>query len=645
MRLHVLTGPSKGATAEIVGERFVVGRDETCDLVIRDGSVARRHAAFERVSRQTYLLRDLGSAAGTFVRGQRLEGPVALRGNERLTFGSVTAQLVLAPADVRGRRRRPRWKAPAIVAGVLLVVGAALAAVLVSRGGGSEPSFFDAVRAATTAQAAPETPQAAAATAPATAGAGADVTAPPVVPDHPDGPGVIAYARGAEGESDVRVMNPDGSGQGRLAAGDDPAVAPDGRRVAIVDPEGGVDVVPLAGGRPTQWLRTAASGGRALDPDWSPDGTRLVLGDSKGGIEIVKADGSEPLSLGSGSAESPSWAPDGASIALAARVADDTTVVGTVGPDGAGASPLTTVGPLRAAASAGVDWSPDGTRLAFTCATQDPDGETRPDVCVMDADGGPAKPIGGSPGSDSDPSWSPDGSQLAFVSDRDGNDEIYVMDADGGSQRRLTFDPAPDRAPSWGPGAEVERASLTPVLFVDDFSSRESGWEVFSTDRGAASAYDAGGLVLRLPRPGFTATSDSGRAWSGPIVVRVEAASTGPARNAAFGIVCGYRDQRNFTLLGVTADGGYGITRWVDGREQVLASGGATTGSSGVPVGASSYSLAAACGGSRLTLSVAGHVVAHAPGSGGAGSLALFVRTLDRGGASVRFDDVVVTRG
>ena len=27
--------------------------------------------------------------------------------------------------------------------------------------------------------------------------------------------------------------------------------------------------------------------------------------------------------------------------------------------------------------------------------------------------------------------WSPDGARLTFISDRDGNDEVYVMNADG----------------------------------------------------------------------------------------------------------------------------------------------------------------------------------------------------------------------
>ena len=41
--------------------------------------------------------------------------------------------------------------------------------------------------------------------------------------------------------------------------------------------------------------------------------------------------------------------------------------------------------------------------------------------------------------------------QIAFVSDRDGNSEIYVMDANGKNQRRLTNNPASDYSPSWSP--------------------------------------------------------------------------------------------------------------------------------------------------------------------------------------------------
>ena len=42
-------------------------------------------------------------------------------------------------------------------------------------------------------------------------------------------------------------------------------------------------------------------------------------------------------------------------------------------------------------------------------------------------------------------------SRIAFVSDRDGNWEIYVMDADGSNQQRLTDNPDWDWGASWSP--------------------------------------------------------------------------------------------------------------------------------------------------------------------------------------------------
>ena len=46
--------------------------------------------------------------------------------------------------------------------------------------------------------------------------------------------------------------------------------------------------------------------------------------------------------------------------------------------------------------------------------------------------------------------------RIAFVSDRDGNSEIYVMDADGGNPQRLTNNDFDDWYPSWSPGRETD---------------------------------------------------------------------------------------------------------------------------------------------------------------------------------------------
>jgi TolB protein len=54
-------------------------------------------------------------------------------------------------------------------------------------------------------------------------------------------------------------------------------------------------------------------------------------------------------------------------------------------------------------------------------------------------------------GADYSPQWSPQGSAIAFISERDGNSELYVMRANGSALRRLTHDSAPDEDFEWSP--------------------------------------------------------------------------------------------------------------------------------------------------------------------------------------------------
>ena len=44
--------------------------------------------------------------------------------------------------------------------------------------------------------------------------------------------------------------------------------------------------------------------------------------------------------------------------------------------------------------------------------------------------------------------------QIAFMSDRDGNWQIYVMDINGRNQQRLTSNAHNDLSPSWSPDGE-----------------------------------------------------------------------------------------------------------------------------------------------------------------------------------------------
>ena len=72
---------------------------------------------------------------------------------------------------------------------------------------------------------------------------------------------------------------------------------------------------------------------------------------------------------------------------------------------------------------------------------------------------------------DENPSISPDGQKIAFMSDRDGDIEIYVMNVDGSHPQRLTRSPGRDAHPEWSPDGkkiyfQSPRESEMPQIFV-----------------------------------------------------------------------------------------------------------------------------------------------------------------------------------
>lgn len=101
--------------------------------------------------------------------------------------------------------------------------------------------------------------------------------------------------------------------------------------------------------------------------------------------------------------------------------------------------------------------SPDGKWAVFM---SDRDGNQN--IYLMSAEGGEQAALTLFLAYDGAPVWSPDGTKIAFSSERDGNAEIYVMDAAGANQKRLTVNPGEDSDPTWSPDSKK-------IAFIRDY--------------------------------------------------------------------------------------------------------------------------------------------------------------------------------
>ena len=185
---------------------------------------------------------------------------------------------------------------------------------------------------------------------------------------------------------------------------------------------------------------TQTSGPYLNSPALSPDGTKVVFVNMSL-IYVMDSDGSNEIQLTSvpGQDSQPDWSPDGTRIAFSG-LRDGNYEIYVMNADGSDLTNLTNnPGEDRNPA-----WSPDGSKIAF-----DRGPGTTAQIYVMNADGSNQIPVT-TMTPNYDPTWSPDGSRIAFSSLRGAYYEIYVINSDGSNEKRLTTG-AHSLQPSWSP--------------------------------------------------------------------------------------------------------------------------------------------------------------------------------------------------
>ena len=309
-----------------------------------------------------------------------------------------------------------------------------------------------------------------------------------------------------EGDSEIFTMNPDRTGIEQLTFNDtndfDLAWSAQGNAIAFTsnrdDPNHEIYVMDAAPESATnQPVRLTNNAATDDNPTFSPDGSKIAFKSNRApqGVDIFVMDAKDEINNVTGDPGpdgngdnlrrlttnfvfdgEPAWSPDGSNkIAFTSTRDDnfgeiyvmDAVDINPADGNGDNLKRLTN----NAGGDSGPNWSPDGSKIAFTRDANPDLSVTNNDIFVMDAKD-EINNVTGDPGPDGNgdnlkrltkkaafdccPAWSPDGKKIAFRSDRGGGDtDVYVMKAKPESTKNrpknLTKNGVPDFDPDWQP--------------------------------------------------------------------------------------------------------------------------------------------------------------------------------------------------
>jgi Tol biopolymer transport system component/DNA-binding winged helix-turn-helix (wHTH) protein len=235
--------------------------------------------------------------------------------------------------------------------------------------------------------------------------------------------------------------------------------------------------------------------GNQRDPAISPDGTRVAFVWNGGSgndysLYVQLVDSETPLRLTReprAEDRGPAWSPDGQKVAFTRSTSGDCQIrmVAALG------GPEESLGPCGDRDYRRLAWSPDGAWLAFPRRDQASQLgielaslETRQRKTLTHP---PAGILG-----DSSPSFSPDGKSLGFCRNlTEGVNDLYSIGLDGGGLKRLTFDDRDTMGLDWS-------SDSRSLIFSSSRAGIYSLWRV-SASGGEPTFLAGGGVKIKHP--------------------------------------------------------------------------------------------------------------------------------------------------
>lgn len=273
----------------------------------------------------------------------------------------------------------------------------------------------------------------------------------------------IAFHSNMDGDSDIYLIKPDGTGL--INVTDDeynnylPSWSPNGQKIAyVVLPEGSIYLTDPEGKNKEK----INAFGYALCPDWSPNGNKIVYmskinKDPGFNIFLINANGTNPLQLTDNNFIDayPKWSPDGNKIAFISNRngSYELFVMNIDGSNIKYLASLTDIKELGIIKALSISWSPDGKKIAFSS-----DKQGNFDIYIINADSTNLTNITNTENNEALPSWSPDGLYITFISiDENGKEQLYIMNKDGSGKRKITNFQFNSGNPDWSPVLETYR--------------------------------------------------------------------------------------------------------------------------------------------------------------------------------------------
>ena len=269
----------------------------------------------------------------------------------------------------------------------------------------------------------------------------------------------IAFTSNRDGNNEIYIMNPDGTGQMNLtkhkASDALPAWSPTGKRILFVSNRDGTPDLYLMNADGTNVQKVFKNLKLRSAPAWSPDGKQISYTRNDGVRELFVASLDEKneeriASVGSFDGYS-SWSADGTKIVYDAPLRKGETASRIHVFDLTTRQQEVLLGEVVGTTMNAPVWSPESDKIVFTwfegghsaIYTMNHDGEN-PERIV--------KPLAGF--STANPDWSPNGNALVYerYEQKNKTRHIYTVDLNGGEPEKLTrkginffadwFDPA-----------------------------------------------------------------------------------------------------------------------------------------------------------------------------------------------------------